>query len=210
VSASEPSAIVTPRLIVGLGNPGREYEDTRHNIGFMIVDALAAPLQASWTQERRWDCMLAKFAGGWLLKPLTFMNGSGSAVAAVSKFYKIQPREVLAIYDDVDLPLGTVRFRMNGSAGGHNGVRSLIAHLGGEEWPRLKVGIAAPKAGRPEGSRMVGHVLGTFSQAERPQVESALKRAVEAIQCALKEGMAAAMNFYNRKETNESQPSQTS
>lgn len=195
---------------MGLGNPGREYEDTRHNIGFMIVDALAAPLHASWTQERRWDCMLAKFASGWILKPLTYMNGSGTAVAAVCKFFKIQPREVLAVYDDVDLPLGTLRFRMNGSAGGHNGVRSLIAHLGGEDWPRLKVGIAPAQAGRPDGSRMVGHVLGAFSAAEKPQAESAVKRAVEAIQCALKEGMAATMNLYNRKEPNESQPSQTS
>jgi peptidyl-tRNA hydrolase, PTH1 family len=210
VSVSEPSAPVAPRLIVGLGNPGREYEDTRHNIGFMIVDALAVQLQAPWTQERRWDCLLAKFTGGWLLKPLTYMNESGSAVSAVCRFFKIEPREVLAVYDDVDLPLGALRFRMNGSAGGHNGVRSLLAHLGGPDWPRLKVGIAAHAAGRPAGDRMVGHVLGSFTAAERPQVESAVKRAVQALRCALKDGLATAMNIYNRKEPTESQPSQTS
>ena len=195
---------------MGLGNPGREYEDTRHNIGFMIVDALAAQLHAPWTQERRWDCLLAKFSGCWLLKPLTYMNNSGSAVAAVCRFFKIESREVLAVYDDVDLPLGTLRFRMSGSAAGHNGVRSLIAHLGGKDWPRLKVGISSAKSGRPEGSRMVGHVLGSFSTEEKPQVESAVKRATQAVQSTLKDGLVAAMNFYNRKETNESQPSQTS
>lgn len=210
MSVSEPASVATPRLIVGLGNPGREYEDTRHNIGFMIVDALAAQLQISWTLEKRWDCMLAKFAKGWLLKPLTYMNASGSAVTNVCRFFKIEPAEVLAVYDDVDLPLGTVRFRMNGSAAGHNGVRSLISHLGGDQFPRLKVGISPSEKGRPAGERMVGHVLGSFSTAEKPAVDSVVKRAVEALQSTFKNGLAQTMNIYNRKEPTESQPSQTS
>jgi len=210
VSVSEPASLAKPRLIVGLGNPGREYEDTRHNIGFMIVDALAAQLQVSWTLEKRWDCLLAKFSQGWLLKPLTYMNASGSAVSAVCRFFKIEPAEVLAVYDDVDLPLGTLRFRLNGSAAGHNGVRSLISHLGGDQFPRLKAGISSAEKGRPAGERMVGHVLGSFSTAEKPLLDSVVKRATEALQSTLKNGLAQAMNFYNRKETNESQPSQTS
>ena len=111
MSDLDVSTVDKPRLIVGLGNPGRDYEDTRHNAGFMIVDALASQLNAPWTNEKRWGCLLAKFHGGWLLKPLTFMNASGHAVQAVCKFYKINTREVLAIYDDVDLPLGTLRLR---------------------------------------------------------------------------------------------------
>ncbi len=199
MSEAVPSSVAIPRLIVGLGNPGRDYEDTRHNIGFMLVDALASQLQVSWTVEKRWDCALAKFTAGWLLKPLTFMNCSGEAASAVCRFFKIDPREVLAVYDDVDLPLGTLRFRKNGSAAGHNGVRSLISHLDGENFPRLKMGIA-PAQGRPAGDRMIGHVLGKFSADEKPLVQSALQRATEAVQSALRNGLEAAMNLYNRKE----------
>ncbi len=184
---------------MGLGNPGRDYEDTRHNIGFMVVDALASQLQVPWTVEKRWDCALAKLANGWLLKPLTFMNRSGEAASAVCRFFKVDPREVLAVYDDVDLPLGTVRFRLNGSAAGHNGVRSLISHLGGDNFPRLKMGITAGNE-RPAGDRMIDHVLGKFSDDEKPQVQSVIRRATEAIQSAMKSGLEAAMNLYNRKE----------
>ena len=210
MSVSEPAVVATPRLIVGLGNPGREYEDTRHNIGFMIVDALAAQLKVSWTLEKRWDCLLAKFAKGWLLKPLTYMNASGTAVSSVCRFFKVDAAEVLAVYDDVDLPLGTLRFRTSGSPAGHNGVRSLISHLGGDQFPRLKVGIAAAQSSRPAGERMVGHVLGAFAAVEKPQVDSVVKRSVEALRSTLNSGLAQAMNFYNRKEPTESQPSQKS
>ncbi len=173
----------------------------------MVVEALASQLHAPWTHEKRWDCELAKFAGGWLLKPHTFMNASGEAVAAVCRFFKIEPREVLAVYDDVDLPLGALRFRSNGSAAGHNGVRSLITHLDGLEFPRLKLGIA-PEDGRPAGERMVGYVLGKFSETEKPKLQTAIGRAVEAVQAALRTGLESAMNHYNRKEQTNSQPSQ--
>lgn len=196
---SAGSQPLKPRLIVGLGNPGREYEDTRHNIGFMLVDALASQLNATWAHEKRWDCALAKFAQGWLLKPFTYMNASGEAVSAVSRFFKIEPGEVLAVYDDVDLPLGTLRFRPGGSAAGHNGVRSMISHLGGEDFPRLKLGIA-PENGRPSGDRMVGHVLGRFSEEEKPALQQVVSRAVEAVHVSLKDGLDSAMNVFNRKE----------
>ena len=188
-----------PRLIVGLGNPGRDYEDTRHNVGSMVVDALATQLHASWVPEKRWDCLLAKFSGGWLIKPMTYMNLSGSAVSTVCRFFKLQPEEVLAIYDDVDLPLGSLRMRAQGSAGGHNGVRSLISHLGGDGFGRIKVGIGAT-AGRPDGERLVGHVLGRFSDDEKPLVQDAVTRAKEATLFTLSRGFAAAMNHFNRKE----------
>jgi PTH1 family peptidyl-tRNA hydrolase len=190
---------VKPRLIVGLGNPGRDYEDTRHNIGFMVVDALASQLNAAWAHEKRWDCALAKFSPGWLLKPFTYMNACGEAVSSVCRFFKIEPREVLAVYDDVDLPLGTLRFRTSGSAGGHNGVRSLVSHLGGEDFPRLKLGIA-PESGRPSGERMVGHVLGRFSAEEKPALQETLARATEAVRASLSDGLESAMNRFNRKE----------
>jgi PTH1 family peptidyl-tRNA hydrolase len=165
----------------------------------MVVDALASQMNAAWSHEKRWDCALAKFASGWLLKPFTYMNASGEAVASVCRFYKIEPREVLAVYDDVDLPLGTIRFRMNGSAAGHNGVRSLVSHLGCEDFPRLKLGIA-PEKGRPPGERMVDHVLGRFSEAERPLLQQAVTRATEALKASLSTGLGAAMNVFNRKE----------
>lgn len=188
-----------PRLIVGLGNPGHDYEDTRHNIGFMVVDALAIQLNAAWAHEKRWDCALAKFAHGWLLKPFTYMNASGEAVSSVCRFFKVEPQEVLAIHDDVDLPLGTLRFRMGGSAAGHNGVRSLISHLGGGDFPRLKLGIA-PENGRPAGDRMVDHVLGRFSEGERPAVQQVISRAVDAVRASLADGLESAMSLFNRKE----------
>jgi PTH1 family peptidyl-tRNA hydrolase len=190
---------VKPRLIVGLGNPGREYQDTRHNIGFMVVDALASQLGASWAHEKRWDCALAKFAQGWLLKPFTYMNASGEAVSSMCRFFKVEPSEVLAVYDDVDLPLGTLRFRMSGSAGGHNGVRSLVSHLGGEDFPRLKLGIA-PENGRPSGERMVDHVLGRFSEGEKPALQQTIARATDALRASLSDGLESAMNVFNRKE----------
>ena len=199
MNVSGAEAYPIPRLIVGLGNPGREYEDTRHNVGFMVVDALASQFKVSWVAEKRWDCLLAKFSGGWLLKPLTYMNLSGSAVSSVCRFFKLQSDEVLAVYDDVDIPLGSVRLRAKGSAGGHNGVRSLISHLGGDEFGRIKVGIGEPN-GRPAGDRMVGHVLGRFSEDEKPLVQDAVTRAKEATLLTLKSGLAAAMNHFNRKE----------
>lgn len=192
------SGLNRPRLIVGLGNPGETYRDTRHNIGFMVLDEIARRLGTVFREEKRWSGLLAKFAGGHLVKPLTFMNDSGRSVQAVGHFYKTPPDKILVIYDDVDLPLGRLRFRSNGSAAGHNGIRSLVASLGTQEFPRLKVGIAA-EGGRPAGGRMVGHVLGSFRAEEQSELQAVIKRAADAVLAALDNGLEAAMNVFNRQ-----------
>ncbi len=190
---------VIPRLIVGLGNPGLSYQDTRHNIGFMVMDVLAAKLGATFQVEKRWEAHVAKFAGGFLVKPQTYMNLSGRAVGGVSRYYKIPVQEALIVFDDVDLPLGRLRIRPSGSAAGHNGLKSLIATLGTDLFPRVKVGIG-PDKGRPAGDRLVGHVLGKFSEEEKASVAQAVDRAADAVLSALKSGLGAAMNLFNRKE----------
>lgn len=187
-----------PRLIVGLGNPGETYRDTRHNIGFMVLDEIARRMGAAFREEKRWSGLVAKFTGGYLLKPLTFMNDSGRAVQSVGHFYKASPAQTLVVYDDVDLPLGRLRFRTSGSAAGHNGIRSLISSLGSDEFPRLKVGIA-PADGRPAGERMVGHVLGKFSAEERPVLQAVIQRAADAVLSAVDRGLETAMNVFNRQ-----------
>lgn len=192
------SGVNAPRLIVGLGNPGETYRDTRHNIGFMVLDEIARRMGAAFREEKRWSGLVAKFTGGYLLKPLTFMNDSGRSVQSVGHFYKASPAQTLVVYDDVDLPLGRLRFRTSGSAAGHNGIRSLISSLGSDEFPRLKVGIA-PADGRPAGERMVGHVLGKFSAEERPVLESVIQRAADAVLSAVDRGLETAMNVFNRQ-----------
>lgn len=188
---------VIPRLIVGLGNPGLEYRDTRHNIGFMVVDELARRFGVSFTEEKRWHGLVAKISGAWLLKPQTYMNDSGRSARAVGQFYKVTPAETLAVYDDVDLPLGRVRMRLAGSAGGHNGIKSMIASLGTDAFPRLKLGIAA-ESGRPAGDRLVGHVLGKFREEELPSLNLIIQTAADALINALQSGLDAAMNRFNR------------
>jgi peptidyl-tRNA hydrolase, PTH1 family len=198
-STSDPGGL-KPRLIVGLGNPGIDYQDTRHNIGFMVLDELARRFKVSFTQEKRWHGLVAKLPTGWLLKPMTYMNDSGRSVRGLSQFYKITPAETLSVYDDVDLPLGRLRMRLAGSAGGHNGIKSLISNLGTDAFPRLKLGIAA-EAGRPGGDRLVGHVLGKFSEGERPTLNLVIERAADAVISSLQTGLSAAMNLYNRNES---------
>jgi len=204
VPADDPSTSapggVAPRLIVGLGNPGLDYHDTRHNIGFMVVDELARRMKISFTEEKSWHGKVAKFPGGWLLKPQTYMNDSGRSVRGLSQFYKIMPTETLVIYDDVDLTLGRTRLRLAGSAGGHNGMKSLISSLGTDAFPRLKLGIAT-ESGRPDGDRLVGHVLGKFSDDEKPTLQIIIQRAADAVISSLQSGLGAAMNLFNRNES---------
>jgi len=180
------------RLIVGLGNPGREYERTRHNIGFMVLDRLASDRGAQWRTEREWKAEVALHEGVVYCKPSSYMNLSGKPVAAVARFYKVPPAEMLVVYDDLALPLGKLRFRPGGSAGGHNGIQSIIEQLGTREVPRLRIGIG----GAGEGG-MVSHVLGRFSPAEMPAVEDALNQAEKAIAFAQTRGIEAAMNQFN-------------
>lgn len=190
------------RLIAGLGNPGREYANTRHNAGFMILDRLAARLGATFSNERKFEGHLAKSGALYLLKPQTFMNLSGRSVAAVCQFYRIEPAEVLVVYDDVALPEGRIRIRMGGSAGGHNGMRSMIACLGTDQFPRLRFGVGAADGGRG----LVGHVLGAFDPAGQEELNKSLENAVEAVSmCALR-GLAAAMNHFNPAEKSAPKP----
>ena len=192
------SGLNAPRLIVGLGNPGETYRDTRHNIGFMVLDEIARRLGAAFREEKRWTGLVAKFTGGYLLKPLTFMNDSGRSVQSVAHFYKATPAQTLVVYDDVDLPLGRLRFRTSGSAAGHNGIRSMISSFGSDEFLRLKVGIS-PANGRPAGERMVGHVLGKFRTEEQTELQIVIQRAADAVLSAVDRGLEAAMNVFNRQ-----------
>jgi len=179
-------------MIIGLGNPGKKYDQTRHNVGFVVLDRLASSAGAEFANHLRWKAHIAKHPQAMLMKPQTFMNESGRAAGTALRFYKWNPDEVLVIYDDVSLPLGSLRFRMKGSAGGHNGMKSLIQHFGSDAFPRLKLGIGAPDPGA-----MVGHVLGKFAPDERPDLEKALDNAVKAVQSALNDGVEAAANVHN-------------
>ncbi len=182
-----------PRLVVGLGNPGKDYAGTRHNVGFEVLGGLAAAAGLPFQREKKWQAEMCRTAEGLLLlKPQTYMNLSGRAVAAAARFYKIPAEKILVVYDDVALPLGQQRFRMTGGSGGHNGIQSLITELGSRDFPRLKIGI-----GGVPGSRLTGHVLGRFREEERDVAEKALASAVDAVQVALSEGVSKAANRYN-------------
>lgn len=150
------------KLVVGLGNPGTEYSHTRHNVGFMVLDQLVQ----EWKEVSKLKSAISKHGDVLYLKPLTFMNNSGEAVRAVLDYYHIAFEDLLVVFDDKDLPLGTVRFRSKGSSGGHNGIKSIIQHLGSEEFARLKVGIAPTDPDRAMGDT-AEYVLGTFSKAEQ-------------------------------------------
>lgn len=188
----------TVSLIVGLGNPGREYRDTRHNAGFMLADRLAQKWGGSWRVEKKFFAELAdcEFAGRRfiLCKPQTFMNASGEAVAKAATFHRVIPAATLVLVDDADLPLGALRLRGEGSPGGHHGLESVEQHLGTREYPRLRVGIARPQAAVRD---IAGHVLGRFQADESPLVEKVLARAVEQVECWASESLAKAMSLYN-------------
>ena len=182
----------TFRLLVGLGNPGREYSGTRHNVGFMVLDRLAAAMGATFRADKKWQADTASNGGVWLLKPQTYMNLSGESVSALVRFYQIEPARVLVVLDDMALPLGRLRIRERGSHGGHNGLRSILEHLGTQDVPRLRVGIGSSEPGAA-----VGHVLGRFAVDERPLVEQSLDRAVEAVRFAQENDLPSAMNKFN-------------
>ena len=183
------------RCVAGLGNPGLEYTGTRHNIGFMVIDELAAQLGLAWEKSTRWDALTSKQGDLVLAKPVSFMNRSGHPLVAIAQFYKIAPSEILVVLDDLALPLGRIRIRAGGGTGGHNGLDSVIMQFGTEEIPRLRIGIgAAPTAGS------VDYVLGRFFEEERAQVNSAIDRSVQAIKCAVDNGVVAAMNTFNKVE----------
>jgi PTH1 family peptidyl-tRNA hydrolase len=182
------------RVILGIGNPGKEYEGTRHNIGFMILDELARRAGAAFSRQKKWDCDLADWQlpaslGGdraLLLKPKTYVNRSGQTAQAALAFHKLEPAKLLVVVDDLNLPLGTLRLRGEGSSGGHNGLKDIEARLG-KAYPRLRIGIGAP------GGDQIGHVLGRFAPDEREDVALAISRAADCCERWLGEGLAAAM-----------------
>ena len=181
------------RLIAGLGNPGGEYVGTRHNIGFMVVDQFAAQSGSTWARSGKWDALTAKCGDVLLAKPLSFMNRSGHPLFAIAQFYKIAAEEILVILDDFALPLGRLRIRLEGGTGGHNGLESIIVQLGSDRIPRLRIGIgAAPEQGATD------YVLGRFFEEEKPLVRSTIDRAVEAVKCAIDNGVLSAMNLFNQ------------
>ncbi len=183
------------RLVVGLGNPGVPYKGTRHNVGFMVLDELARRFGAEFKKDNRRKAELMTRDGVLFVKPQTFMNDSGACVGPLMRFFKLTPEEVFVVYDETAFAPGVFKIKGGGSAGGHNGIKSLIAHLGTQDFPRLRFGIGPARPGE-----LTGHVLGKFSPEERIIVENGLDKAVEAVQFVLSQGVELAANRYNANE----------
>jgi len=184
------------QLLVGLGNPGERYAGTRHNVGFMVLERMAHEAATSFRQQGRLQGLLAEVGSGSsrlrLLMPQTYMNESGRSIRAALDWFRLDPSQLLVVVDDMDLPFGRLRLRASGSAGGHNGLRSTIAHLGSQEFARLRIGIGAPAQERRE--RTVSHVLGRFSSAEQPALEEVLAEAISGIALLRSRGLEVAGN----------------
>lgn len=186
------------KLIVGLGNPGSKYDNTRHNIGFMAIDELAKKWEVSFTEEKNFKALVGStFIEGekiYLVKPLTFMNLSGIAVRALLTYYNIPVENFIVIYDDLDMEVGKLRFRQKGSAGGHNGIKSIIAEIGTQEFDRIKIGIGRPMTGMT----VINHVLGKFSGDEEITIMTTLDKVTLALEHYLKtEDFEDTMRRYN-------------
>ncbi len=187
-------------MIAGLGNPGTEYAATKHNVGFMLADALAERLGASSWRTKQ-DALVAEARLGTekilLVKPLTYMNESGRAVGPLLSWYKLGPEDLVVIHDDMDIPVGTVRIRKKGSAGGHNGMKSVIYHVGDENFIRVRIGIGHPR----EHQDVIRHVLSPFSAEDAQKIREAIEYLLPAMECIVRDGVDLAMNRYNpRKE----------
>lgn len=187
-------------IIAGLGNPTKQYEKTRHNVGFDAIDIIADKYQITMSQIKyKAVCGSGYIAGQkvLLIKPQTFMNNSGESVGAFLKFYKLDPAEqLLVIYDDISLDPGSLRVRMKGSAGGHNGIKSIIAHAGTQDFARIKIGVGQ----KPDGWDLADYVLGHFSKEERAETEEAMKDAASAVELIVSGEAGQAMNLYNKKK----------
>ncbi len=182
------------KLIVGLGNPGRRYENTKHNIGFRVIDAFHEKVKSDCVFSRDNSIVVQTQWGGmalFLAKPLTYMNNSGAAVAALVNRLKLPLTELCVVYDDIHLDIGVIRIRRKGSAGGHNGMKSIIRHLNTNEFPRLRIGI-----GEPSGTQ-VDYVLSEFSDSELPEIKAAVARATEAVEIFVCDGILTTMNQFN-------------
>ena len=194
------------KIIAGLGNPGAEYARTKHNVGFMLVDALAERLGVDAWREKFNALVAAGRIGAQkvlLVKPLPYMNESGRALAPLLDWYKLAPEELIVVHDDMDIAVGTIRLRRKGSAGGHNGIKSLLAHIGSQEFSRVRIGIGRPLPGWT----VVRHVLAPFSAEDGPKVHEAIAYLLPAVECIVTDGIDMAMNRYNpRKKKEERQP----
>ncbi len=186
------------KIIVGLGNPGKKYERTRHNAGFLVVDALARSLRFDLSQEK-YHALVGKGRIGdeevLLAKPQTYMNESGRSVGSILRFTYAKPADLIVVHDELDLPLGAVRVKSGGGHGGHNGLRSIIEHLGSPDFIRVRVGVGRPEPGRDAAD----YVLSTFTPDERAVAEEAFGRAAAAIEAVLANGLVKAMNAFNKK-----------
>lgn len=183
-------------LVAGLGNPGQKYQNTRHNMGFLTVDLLAEEAGVKLNKVKfhaAYNILRFADARCLVMKPQTYMNLSGEAVREAAQFYKIPAERVLVIYDDVSLPVGKLRVRPSGSAGGHNGIKNIIAHLGTQDFPRIKIGTGAPG----EGEDMIGWVIGEPSQKEKALLLECFRQAVQAAECVIRHGCQKAMNDFN-------------
>lgn len=180
------------KLIVGLGNIGGQYLFTRHNAGFMVLDKWASDAGFSFREEAKLKCFMAKYGDIIFIKPTTFMNLSGEALRLVMDYYKIDVKDILIIYDDISLDLGKIRFRANGSDGGHNGIKSIIKHVGGQNFDRLKIGIG-PQPNVPSES----YVLQNFPKSDLDALKDVLKNSVEAVKFYLDNGIEKAQNKFN-------------
>ena len=180
------------KLIAGLGNIGEKYCFTRHNAGFMVLDKLVMDNNITFREEKKLKCFIAKFNDNILIKPTTFMNLSGEAVRAVMDYYKIDVKDILIVYDDIALDLGRIRFRANGSDGGHNGIKSIIKQVGTKDFDRLKIGIG-PQPNVPSEN----YVLQNFPKEQLEELKNILKTADEAIEFYLENGIQQAQNKFN-------------
>ncbi|MBB5325845.1 PTH1 family peptidyl-tRNA hydrolase [Anoxybacillus tepidamans] len=184
------------KLFVGLGNPGKEYEQTRHNVGFMVIDELAKRWNLSYNQAKFNGLFASHIISGEkviLCKPLTYMNLSGECVRPLIDYYKIDIDDVVVIYDDLDLPVGKIRLRMKGSAGGHNGIKSLIQHLDTDQFKRIRLGIGRPQ----NGQKVTDYVLGRFTKEEEHDIQQAIMRATDACEKFVTSPFLQVMNEYN-------------
>ncbi len=203
MNSSTPPPPPTPiSLVVGLGNPGPKYEGTRHNIGFEVVDRLAQRWMIPLKVDRRFQSEYGVGSRGagqrlHLIKPQTYMNRSGQSLRATLDWFKLSPASLLVIYDDMDLPVGRLRLRLSGSAGGHNGMKSIIDHLKTQEFSRLRIGIGAGRQPTDRDGAVVSHVLGSFSRAERQIMDGVVNTAVAAVETCITAGVERAMNLYN-------------
>ncbi|SLM93590.1 Peptidyl-tRNA hydrolase [Brachybacterium faecium] len=187
---------VKMKMIVGLGNPGKKYEDTRHNVGFMVINELNERFNGSFKVTKyngEVSTIVHKGEKVLLVKPLTYMNESGQCIRQLADYYEIPTDDIVIVYDDLDLPVGQLRLRQKGSAGGHNGIKSTIQHLGTQDFKRVKVGIT-----RPDDGNIINWVLGRFSKKEQPDVAISIKEAADALEMWLTADFIQAMNRYNQ------------